>query len=318
MYATQTQTADQPLNRGKLPISIAWRAFGYVFRNFGAVVRVGFIPLLLTVSIYALIFIYFPPQAEYINGQPREVPNIPIAIVHMLINILISTMFVVGIHRLAILNERPPSLFYIRFQREEIKYLVTALITVIGFFLLFAIIGGLGYLAVMGVGLQEVADYFQSPEILAFFTSPLGIATGIALYIAIILLVMWPAARLILAFPHAAITGKIDFGLSWRTMRGNYWRYIAAVLIFSLIAIVAYVILIAVVSVAIYGLVQIVPQESVPGAIGQGDSNWQSTVVLSVTIFLFTVIVGFLQAAAITMISMSYQALILRNYETAA
>lgn len=227
-------------------------------------------------------------------------------------------MFVVGIHRLAILNERPSSLFYIRFQREEIKYLATIIIGGLGLLLISAIIGAISYIIVMAIGLEEVKKFFNSPEVLSFFTSRSGIAAGIALYVLVIIFILWIGARLLLAFPHAAVTGKIDFGLAWRTMRGNFWRYFAVVVIFSLIGLVIYAVLLLVIFGVIYGLAQIFQQQNVPGAISQGGANWQTILISSIPILLITAVFGFLQAAAITMISMSYKALILRNYETAA
>lgn len=40
-------------------------------------------------------------------------------------------------------------------------------------------------------------------------------------------LYVWLVLRLMLVFPHVAVTGEISFGLSWWAMRGNIWRLFA-------------------------------------------------------------------------------------------
>ncbi len=130
------QAAFQP----KLPINIGWRTFGYVFRNFGTVMRVGFLPLLLIVAAYTLLYIYFPPEMVHMGGQMVPQQQFLPSLFVTPFTLLATTMFVVGVHRLAILGERPTSFFHLRFQREEVKYVLVAIIITVVFVALVAAI----------------------------------------------------------------------------------------------------------------------------------------------------------------------------------
>ncbi len=306
-----TAPTYQQASTPNLPVNIAWRSFLYVFNNLGSVIRLGLLPLLLIVSANIVIYIYFPPQAVDVGG--RLVLQQPIwpSLVIFPITIIAITIFMVGIHRLAILNERPPSLFYLRFQREEVKFLAAAIIAILAFLLFFGVIGGIGYLIVMIIGVEEVKTFFNDPASL----SP---SAGIIAYVCILIPTVWLGGRLLLALPHAAITAKIDFGMAWRVMRGNFWRYFAVTMIFSLIAFVIYMALVAVIFGAVYVFAQILAQPSLPGAIDTGAPGWQTLILSVIPIALGALVGGFIQVATVVMISKIYQALVLRNYESAA
>ncbi|MDZ4791194.1 MAG: hypothetical protein SGJ17_08305, partial [Hyphomicrobiales bacterium] len=84
----------------KLSINIAWRSFSYIFRNFLFVMRIGFLPLLLIVATYTLIFIYF--VALVVVTDPQTVPSqefvqqsIWLNVIVIPIQLLVSTMFIV-------------------------------------------------------------------------------------------------------------------------------------------------------------------------------------------------------------------------------
>ncbi|MDX2265687.1 MAG: hypothetical protein NW215_12050 [Hyphomicrobiales bacterium] len=307
-----TERAEPP----KLPINIAWRSFGFVWRNLGAVIRVGFVPLLLAVSVYVLLFIYFPPTIAPFGDGAQPVPQIPAVIIEQLTMLLVSVMFVVGMHRLAILDERPNTLLHLRFQREEVKYLLTFIVFFLGFLLALVVLAGIGYALIVTVG---------GPEAIEFFSTPTGIVAAVFLYIVLFVLLMWPTFRLSLAFPHAAITGRMDFGLSWRSTRGNFLRYIGIAVLFVLILLVIYALFIAVFFGVMYTLAQIVAQTPQPGAIidaspdamFQGVEGWRSALAVGIAAALLVSFAGVVQAAGVTTVSLAYKALILRNYEAA-
>lgn len=288
----------------KLPISIAWRSFGYVLRNFGSVMKIGFLPLLLVVAVYTLAFIYFPPEMVNVGGQMVPSQQLWLSLAITPINLLAMTMFVVGVHRLAVLNERPLGFFYIRFQREELRYFIVAVVLAVVFI---ALVAAVTTLTLMVVEFEGAAIPGMSNEM----------QLGYIIYVALFVLLFWPLIRIILTFPHAAVAGQIDIGVSWRAMRGNFWRFVLISLMVAVLAMIIYIITASIIGIAAFGLTMLLA-DTTPGAISQEPSTGQLILIAAIPVGLIVILVGFLQAVSVTTLSLCYKALITRNYETTA
>jgi hypothetical protein len=86
-----------------------------------------------------------------------------------------------------------------------------------------------------GLGLSGAIEALVNPMIALRIFQP---GLPLALQVAVTLLMIgfiWLYLRLSLTFPHAAVTGSIAPGVSWRATRGNLWRLILAVLLLGLI-----------------------------------------------------------------------------------
>lgn len=270
--------------------------------------RIGFLPLLLIVATYTLIFIYF--VALVVVTDPQTVPSqefvqqsIWLNVIVIPIQLLVSTMFIVGVRRLVVLCEKPTGFFYVRFQREEVKYFIVGLVIALPFYALSGVITVIAY----SFGPAEGP---ASAEI-----SPILQVAYVAYFIVFIFMI-WPLVRFSLAFPHAAVAGEIDFGLSWRVMKDNFWRFILVLFIAFIFILLVYIIF-GLLIVAFSLLSSAISTAAPPGTIQKDMPLW-AFINFAPTLILFIILLGFIQAVSVTILSFSYKALILRNYETAA
>jgi hypothetical protein len=303
---TDTAWSYQNAAPRKLPVGIGVKSFEYVLRNFGSVMRIGFLPLLLVLAVYILAFVYFPPQLvttpEGVQVMQQEW-WVSLAITP--VQLLASTMFVVGVHRLAVLDERPSSFFHLRFEREEVRYLLTGIILAAVFMALVAVITGF-VIAVYGDQIQQLAMPGMPAELVVAYLA----------YVVLFLLALWPLSRIILAFPHAAVAGRIDFGVSWRAMKGNFWHMVLIFIIVSALMLVFYIIVILIIGIAAVGAALLAGAGApTPGSLETGLSTWQTVLIFAVPATLLFLFIGFVQAVFVVMISFSYKALVLGTYE---
>ncbi len=131
------------------------------------------------------------------------------------------------------------------------------------------------------------------------------------------IVLLWPLIRLVLTFPHAAVVGEINFGVSWQAMKGNFWRFILIAIVTGLISVGIYIVAALLIGLSAAGLAMLVIDRT-PGAIEAAPSTVQLIVIGAIPIALIVILIGFFQAVSVTMLSFCYKALILRNYETAA
>ena len=205
-------------------LGIIREAFAFPFMNVLSVTRISLMPWLITEVLYVTLSEFFPqltwplfPQlvmSRHSSGDvdPFElIPDLiraPITIIYYAFFAILA----VGIHRMIILHERPGWLIY-RFGRYELAYAVT-------FFLVSALI----WVPILVFG-QAVAS-FRS----------LGLYWLWSGYVVYMLIWTVLAIKLLLIYPHAAVTGRISFPTAWAAMKGNFWHSLGVLIISYLLA----------------------------------------------------------------------------------
>lgn len=129
--------------------------------------------------------------------------------------LIVDGAFSVGLFRTLILDEVRPGFAFLRWGFELWRYLKTMLIATIGIVIL-------GFAALLAAGAQFKSADFQSWRIILIG----GVAALPLIYL---------AARLLLAFPAAALGQDELFRLSWRLTKGNALRLLAALILTSLL-----------------------------------------------------------------------------------
>jgi hypothetical protein len=209
----------------KLPLSIVGQAALFPFKNFMAVARLGLLPAL----IWAAILYAASLTAPLIGAQPLR-------ILTLLLEVIVVSVVAVGIHRL-ILRAEQPEWAVPRFRDYELAYGATVMMFAA---MTLVMKGAVQYLAAnpAAQGLVQLLD-----KLIGWLWSDLyihllirGASPGrIAIIVLLAGVVIWPAVRFALVFPHAAVTGQVSFGVSWAAMRGNFWRLIGVTVLLSLI-----------------------------------------------------------------------------------
>jgi hypothetical protein len=251
----------QAVNRRKLPIGLFWEAFRFPFAHFGAVFRIFFIPTLLLIAIMIAAVWYFAPQGMDVSS-PENIEFYlksasPTLDILNIVFVLLTMMLAVHLHRY-IVNGEDPGWVIFRFGRYELMYLLTTIVIglCIGLVVLIVVIGGL---LLLGLPVDPQAWTATQPGQPVLPPPPAWLWTvGVVFYV----LFIWVMVRLVLMLPHAAVTGRLSFSVSWRAMKGNFWRFLFAGLLFSLIVAVAVLVLFGSASVAL----QTFSATLVPGA----------------------------------------------------
>jgi hypothetical protein len=210
----------------KLPLSIVGQAALFPFKNFMAVARLGLLPALISAAIlYAASL-----AAPLIGAQPL------FRILALLLEVIVVSVVAVGIHRL-ILRAEQPEWAVPRFRDYELAYGATVMM-----FAAMSLVmkGAVQYLAAnpAAQGPVQLLD-----KLIGWLWSDLyihllirGASPGrIAIIVLLAGVVIWPAVRFALVFPHAAVTGQVSFGVSWAATRGNFWRLIGVIVLLSII-----------------------------------------------------------------------------------
>lgn len=122
---------------------------------------------------------------------------------------VVDGAFCVGLHRTVILNEVRGGFAFMRWGFEFWRYLKIVLIATLGIIII-------GVVVLFGVGSKLTADDLHSGKLIL-----IGLVAAVpALYL---------LARLLMAFPAAALGRDKVFGLSWRVSKGNELRLLAVI-----------------------------------------------------------------------------------------
>ncbi len=285
----------------RLPLNIPLRAVAFVWTNFGAVIRIGLIPLIVLVAAQIGFTIYFQPATVLAGAQRVVEPNWEVTIIWSLIGTVLGAIFAVGIHRFAIMGESRSGFFYFRLQREELIYILAGLIILFSNLFVFWAIASFVYF-----GFQHAIYGIQNNA-----NAVLETALPTAIILTIILL-SWPVIRLALIFPHAAIAGELNFSLSWHAMKGHFWRFIANILILILLILLIYAGIVLVAGLLAAALAIII---QLTGIEIQREPS-PIFLILSIPITaLFIAVIGLFQALGVVFLSFCYKALVLGTYE---
>lgn len=235
--------------RHKLRLSIFFKAIAFPFRNSLTLMKLGFFPALIAIAIgYAAEAAY--PMDAVSQLSPGSMRNLTVSAISNIALTIAGIIFAVGIHRLIIAGE-PARWTIVRFGSAEFAYSLVVL-----FFFILCVVEyfSLAFALWAFDGLPEAAlsSGWLTPEdpsflgyltVLLFAASQFTPEVRVAIWVGIFLVTIWIWARLALMFPHAAITGQMSGGVSWTSMRGNFWRLVIICMVLALIVATIYLLI---------------------------------------------------------------------------
>jgi len=300
----------------KLPLSVAWRAVAFPFAHFYALMKLGLLPSLISFAIYYGAFRLLWPHREdprSLTGPKymeywQELQN-ALSVSSILADIfgfVVFVIFAVGIHRYIIDGERSGWVVF-RFRVYEIVYAIS----LIALYLLTNAIS-LGPILIYALLFENFSlselNFYQFkytergvpilvyPIIIAVSdTGIFGIIYGLIFIASVILYV-----RFALAFPHAAVTGKLSLGFAWQALKGNFLRFVTALILFLLMFSIFYIIHFAVT----FAWMMLFLEHEIP--ISSFDFFNEFALSASVLTFIY----GFIAAMLVALISYTYRELI--------
>ena len=213
----------------KIPMDLAIKAVVFPFSNILGIIRLGLVPTLIASGVIYAAYrvigpIEWPMQSLEELGQRRQF-LLPLSALLAVCFAIVGTLVAVGIHRLILHGERP-AWTVIRIRKYELAY--GAIVLTI-----------LAATYALGVAGRYVIG-FPTPRDFAVIDSNLGAFGAYARLVAVAIigggLSLWVYVKLILVFPHAALTGEISASRSWAAMRGNFWPFVAALLLLQFIS----------------------------------------------------------------------------------
>ena len=298
----------------KLPLSVAWRAVAFPFAHFYALMKLGLLPSLISFAIYYGAFRLLWPHREDPNsltGQKymeysQELQN-ALSVSSILADIssfVVFVIFAVGIHRYIIDGERSGWIVF-RIRVYEIVYAISSIAL---YLLTNAIILGPILIYVLlfeNFSLSELNfDQFKNTQpsvpiliypifVAVYETGIFRIVYGLIFIVAVILYV-----RLALAFPHAAVTGKLSLGFAWHALKGNFRRFVTALILFLLMLSIFYIIHFSIV----FAWMMLFLEHK----ISSFDFFNEFALVASVLTFIY----GFIVAMLVALISYTYKELV--------
>lgn len=225
------------VKRDKLPIGVFWEGFLFPFKNFGTLFKILFLPIVLLLAISAgIMWLFAPGLPDFSNGGEvagyLQAVSPALDIVNLLF-VIFAIMIAVHIHRYIVRDEAPGWVVF-RFWRYEFMYLLTSIVVtlvyiaaMLALFFGFWLLWGIPFEA-----LQALLAHQPGQPAPSVPPPPTWlIVAGIVVFVVVI----WAQIRLILMLPHAAVTGRISFATSWSAMKGNFWRFVLAAILFGLL-----------------------------------------------------------------------------------
>jgi hypothetical protein len=194
----------------KLPF---WRTVGACYmtvgRNFGQLVRIGWLWLVIMLPAYAAVhWLVWPWTGEAVLKE--GVAGLMIGLLPNVIEMPAFASIAVAWHRLVLRREDVRGPFYLRLDRVVWWYALAAL----GFYLL--------GVAPFVYGSSNAAALVEPPDSSSASWMPLLFVIGPMIAGAAIALVLMPRFSLVL--PAIALGDRLSPAGSWRASRGNMWR----------------------------------------------------------------------------------------------
>jgi hypothetical protein len=214
--------------RRKLPVwSTVKRAVVFPFANLGALIRIGLMPALLSFAVsYAGARALWPQNVQLTTPQDvtqllgqLQIAALPGSIADGFVLVILA----VGIHRLIIKDERPGWIL-VRFGRYELAYALSLLILAGGWLAILLPLSFGGFLPAY----MPAPGGFAGPGAVLDDSAGLAFLAFVIALLILIPLTIWLSIRLTLAFPHAAVTGRLGLGVAWQAAKGNFWRLVGA------------------------------------------------------------------------------------------
>jgi hypothetical protein len=200
----------------------AGRAYGFLFREFGTILRLSWLPLLLVILVqYSALIVFEPVEPE--RTKPGASPFAifaeiigligPGGMLGLFAGIIGTAIVAVALHRVILFGERRHGhFFYLSFGRTEWLFMVV--------FVVFGLV----------IVLLFLASMMFSPMLLSL--APPRPARSFLLTMLILLLpilllfaaVMYLWIRFSLIFPVTVIEGRADLAQVQTITRGHFWR----------------------------------------------------------------------------------------------
>jgi hypothetical protein len=213
----------------KIHMDLVIKAVIFPFNNILGIIRLGLVPTLIASGVIYAAYraigpIKWPTQSIGELGQLTQV-LLPLSALLSFCSAIVGTLVAVGIHRLILHGERP-AWTVIRIRKYELAYGAIVLTILAAAYALDA--AGRFIFGFPKPGdLAVIASKLDAPGTRALIAAVAMIGGG---------LFLWIYVRLILVFPHAALTGEISARKAWAAMRGNFWRFVGASLLLGLIS----------------------------------------------------------------------------------
>ena len=268
----------------KVPVwRTALESYGFVFANLGRFLALGWLLLVIAAAPQIIGALAMGESSVWETETLGDSPAHDLAtVLKSLVSFAIDLVFAVRWHRFFLLNERK-SVFSDILAARNWRFM--------NYILLLVLVPLLPMLIVLIIGLAAALSGARLP--------PDGMEAGLPATIFLFAFyatypLFFVFLRFSLVLPAAAVDRPIDLGESWRRLGGNTWRYIGAIILVVIPAIIVGLILMAL----------FVPFRiaSLPGG-GQGPSV-TFIVVWNLAIIIFTF---FATAVGITVLSKFYR-----------
>lgn len=224
------------MSDGKIRIwSMAMQSYGFLLRHPGALVRVGWLPLLALFGLN-LLFDAYAPWPKTVDPVAMF-PRFGSLSANLLGHTLVAAVVLVTWHRFVLFGQTPGNgVLGIRLGRRELRYMGMWLLLS----LLFLFVFSLGTLVFIAVGFGGMMGTHQALVIAGSAGAvPLGqkaqfIVLQVIAVIGAFLCACYATCRLSLTLPALATDKKSSFGHAWQISGGNGWRLVAAFLLVML------------------------------------------------------------------------------------
>jgi hypothetical protein len=150
-----------------------------------------------------------------------------ISVISAIAQLLLSAVIAIAIHRLILLDDRRPGVFFnLRLGREEWQYVLAwilyGVVAFLAFAPVFAHLANVGYEQQWNPATWKSGTAVDQERVRQILEDPrLQIALGVGF-----LFMLVAITRFGLIFPGIVAEGHISFANSWRLTRGNFWRLI--------------------------------------------------------------------------------------------
>ena len=215
--------------------SMTAQSYGFLLRHPGALIRVGWLPLLALFGLN-LLFDAYAPWPQTIDPVAMF-PRFGSLSANLLGHTLIAAVVLVTWHRFVLFGQTPGrGVLGIRLGRRELLYTGMWLLLC----LLFLFVFSLGALLFLAVGFGGMLGTHQALIVAGSAGAvPLGQKTQFIVLTAIsafgaFLCGCYATCRLSLALPALATDKTSSFGHAWQISGGNGWRLVASFLLVML------------------------------------------------------------------------------------
>lgn len=213
----------------------ATEAVLFGFERIGMVIRIAWLPIVLSIGLYVLAFgllvgghvsmaqdfdIENPERMlEGLSASPDFMTFYILqgTLLPLLASLILSCVYVAATRASTLAEYEPPNLpFYFALGERELRYfaarLLYAILIIVLMLVIGAVVAGVVALTIGTVGSLEGEG------------AAIVIALAAAVCIWLVLIWLWVILRFLPVLPIAAVENRIAFGDAWKMTKGNFWR----------------------------------------------------------------------------------------------